>query len=62
MKNVNLVVQINDSMPVVIDLFEQTNLNELPVADGGKYAGMISKADTFAGYRNKLIKQSKELG
>jgi len=62
MKNVNLVVQINDSMPVVIDLFEQTNFNELPVADGGKYVGMISKADTFAGYRNKLIKQSKELG
>jgi CIC family chloride channel protein len=61
MKIADLVVQLNDSMTVVIDLFEQTNLNELPVADGGKYVGMISKSDTFAGYRNKLIKQSKEL-
>jgi CIC family chloride channel protein len=61
MKNINFVVQLNDSMPVLIDLFERTNLNELPVVDDGKYIGMISKSDTFAGYRNKLIKESKAL-
>jgi len=48
-------------MNKVIGLFSSVSAEELPVAEDELFVGMISKSDVLAGYRNKLIRKSKEL-
>jgi CIC family chloride channel protein len=44
----------NDSMETVMDKFERTKVNYLPVIKSGKYYGFISKANALEAYREKL--------
>ena len=53
-------VSSSDSMQSVMNKFEQTGAWNLPVIDGGKYVGFVSKSRIFNAYRNKLIRQHRE--
>jgi CIC family chloride channel protein len=48
------IVYPTDSMEIVMDKFEKTNVNFLPVLKNGKYFGFISKANALEAYREKL--------
>ena len=48
------IVYPSDSMEIVMDKFEKTNVNFLPVIKNGKYFGFISKANALEAYREKL--------
>ncbi|HEY6141901.1 MAG TPA: CBS domain-containing protein, partial [Flavobacterium sp.] len=48
------VVYPSDSMGIVMDKFEKTKVNFLPVLKNGKYFGFISKAMALEAYRTKL--------
>jgi hypothetical protein len=61
MKKPRAVVDIRDSMPYVMERFEKTHENVLPVTDLGVFQGVVYKADVFTGYRNNLIRQAQEL-
>ncbi|MEI6682632.1 MAG: chloride channel protein [Bacteroidota bacterium] len=50
----------NDSMDVVIQLFEQSDRYNLPVLLDGKYIGFISRANVFSQYRELLRKFSED--
>ncbi len=50
------IIDIHDSMEKVLQLFDQTNLWNLPVTDKGKYIGFVSKSKIFTHYRHHLIK------
>jgi CIC family chloride channel protein len=41
-------------METVMDKFERTKVNYLPVIKSGKYYGFISKANALEAYREKL--------
>ena len=56
------VVDINEPMESVMDKFDQTNAWNLPVLEGGKYAGFLSKSKIFSMYRRQLKRQARELG
>jgi CIC family chloride channel protein len=47
-------------MEDVMKKFEYTKAWNLPVVDGGKYVGFVSKSKIFSVYRNLLIQFSKE--
>lgn len=61
MKKPRAIVDIRDSMPVVMECFERTQENALPVTEQGIFKGIILKSDVFTGYRNNLIRQAQEL-
>lgn len=61
MKKPRAVVDMRDSMPTVMERFETTHEDVLPVTDKGLFKGIILKADVFTGYRNNLIRQAQEL-
>ncbi len=48
------IVYPTDSMEIVMEKFEKTNVNFLPVIKNGKYFGFISKANALEAYREKL--------
>ncbi len=48
------IVYPSDSMEIVMEKFEKTNVNFLPVLKNGKYFGFISKANALEAYREKL--------
>jgi CIC family chloride channel protein len=48
------IVYPTDSMEIVMEKFEKTNVNYLPVIKNGKYYGFISKANALEAYREKL--------
>ncbi|MGC9332298.1 MAG: chloride channel protein [Bacteroidales bacterium] len=50
------LVTIHDSMEKVAEKFQQTGNFNLPVVDGNKYVGFVSRAKVFSEYR-RLIKQ-----
>lgn len=52
------IVDINDSMEKVLQLFDQTELWNLPVTNEGKYVGFVSKSKIFTNYRQHLIKDA----
>jgi CIC family chloride channel protein len=41
-------------MEIVMEKFEKTKVNFLPVLKNGKYYGFISKASALEAYREKL--------
>lgn len=53
-------VSTTESMQSVMNKFEKTDAWNLPVIDGGKYVGFVSKSRIFNAYRKKLIRQQKE--
>jgi CIC family chloride channel protein len=48
------IVYPTDSMEIVMEKFEKTKVNFLPVIKNGKYFGFISKANALEAYREKL--------
>ncbi|NHM07704.1 chloride channel protein [Flavobacterium sp. CYK-4] len=48
------IVYPTDNMETVMQKFEKTNVNYLPVIKNGKYYGFISKANALEAYREKL--------
>ena len=54
------IVYPSDSMETVMEKFEKTNVNFLPVIKNGKYYGFIYKANALEAYREKLKAMSIE--
>ncbi len=50
----------NESMELAMNKFEETKLWSLPVTDGKKYIGFVSRSNIFTKYR-RLLKQSVSL-
>ena len=48
------IVTPDDSMEIVMNKFENSNLTYLPVLKNGKYYGFISKSVALEAYRTKL--------
>ena len=61
MKKPRAIVDMRDSMPTVMECFEKTHEDVLPVTEGGSFKGVVLKSDVFTGYRNNLIRQAQEL-
>ncbi len=53
-------INIEDNMDKVMNLFEDTGAWNLPVLEGGKYLGFVSKSKIFSAYRKVLIHYSDE--
>ena len=53
-------VDVNDAMELVMEKFERSNAWNLPVVDGEKYIGYVSKSKIFSAYRSVLIEFSDE--
>ncbi len=53
-------VSATESMQSVMNKFEKTGAWNLPVIEGGKYAGFVSKSRIFNAYRKKLIRQQMD--
>ena len=53
-------VDVKDSMDVVMEKFEQTHAWNLPVLDGNKYVGYVSKSKIFSAYREVLVEFSDD--
>ena len=53
-------VDVKDSMDAVMEKFEQTQAWNLPVLDGNKYVGYVSKSKIFNAYREVLVEISDE--
>ena len=47
-------IDIRDSMENVMRIFDKTNAWNLPVVDGTKYVGFVSKSKIFNSYRKLL--------
>lgn len=47
-------IDVHDSMDEVMKKFDNTNAWNLPVVDGGKYVGFVSKSKIFNSYRRVL--------
>ncbi|MEX1188904.1 MAG: chloride channel protein [Bacteroidia bacterium] len=61
MKKPRATVDVKDSMPSVMECFEKTHEDVLPVTEQGVFKGVVLKSDVFTGYRNNLIRQAQEL-
>lgn len=48
------VIDINDSMELIMNKFDNTGVWNLPVLDNGEYLGFISKSSVFSNYRERL--------
>lgn len=53
-------VDVNDSMEVVMEKFERSNAWNMPVLNGTKYVGYVSKSKIFSAYRSVLVEFSDE--
>lgn len=53
-------IQKHESMESTMNKFEETKLWNLPVVDGSRYIGFISRSNIFSNYR-RLLKQSASL-
>ena len=54
------VRQAEEPMNVVMGKFEETGAWNLPVVEGGRYIGFVSKAKIFSAYREQLVQFSNE--
>jgi len=61
MKIAEPVALMDESMQNIVEKFEASGANELPVTENGLFRGFVAKSDILAGYRNHLIRQTKEL-
>jgi chloride channel protein, CIC family len=53
-------IQLTDSMDSVMEKFNRTGYFNLPVIDGGKYIGFVSRANLFNEYRRLLMEFSDD--
>ncbi|MCH5213631.1 MAG: chloride channel protein [Muribaculaceae bacterium] len=53
-------IQISDSMETVMRTFDDTNAWNLPVVDGDRYLGFVSKSKIFNSYRDVLRNYSDD--
>ena len=51
---------VGEEMEEVMMKFEKTQAWNLPVLDGDKYVGFVSKSTIFSAYRNVLVDFSEE--
>lgn len=49
-----VIVDINDSMSVIMEKFDKSGIWNIPVLDREKYVGFISKSRIFSNYRERL--------
>jgi len=61
MTNPSGYVSIDENVQDILEKFKKTESNNLPVIDGGKYIGFISKARLLEEYRKLFVEQSEEL-
>ena len=54
------MIQADEPMNVVMRKFEETGAWNLPVVEGGRYIGFVSKAKIFSAYREQLVQFSNE--
>lgn len=54
------IISANESMESVMNKFESSMAWNLPVVDGDRYLGFVSKSKIFSVYRNLLIEFSEE--
>lgn len=54
------VIDVDEPMERVMQKFEDTGAWNLPVTDGGRYIGFVSKSKIFSIYRKMLVKVSDE--
>ncbi len=60
MKSPPDIIDINDSMHTVMEKFNNCEAWNLPVCNGDKYIGFISKSKLFSAYRNQLKDLTEE--
>jgi len=48
-------VNVNENLHQVLNKFEETKSWNLPVVDGDKYVGFLSKSTILTRYRNELL-------
>lgn len=53
-------IQADEEMNEVMDKFERTGAWNLPVVEGSKYKGFVSKSKLFSAYRRLLVEFSEE--
>jgi CIC family chloride channel protein len=53
-RNPDATINLTDSPNEIMKLFDDTDAWILPVLDGDRYEGFISKSNLFSGYRNRL--------
>ncbi|MCB9335768.1 MAG: chloride channel protein [Flavobacteriales bacterium] len=53
-------VHLSDSMDIVMEKFTKSNAWNLPVINGKKYVGFVSKSKLFNAYRKLLVEFSEE--
>ncbi len=56
-RNPDATINLTDSPNEIMKLFDDTDAWILPVLDGDRYEGFISKSNLFSGYRNRLNTQ-----
>ena len=56
-----ILIQKGDSMEIVMKKFEDTKAWNLPVMEGDKYLGFVSKSSIFSLYRQELIQVGKDM-
>jgi len=54
------ILDVNEEMHDVMKKFDSYNSWNLPVTEGNKYIGFVSKSTIFTKYRSLLIKQSEQ--
>jgi CIC family chloride channel protein len=54
------IISFGEDMHSVMKKFDESGAWNLPVVDGGKYSGFISKSSIFTKYREVLVKSSLE--
>ena len=50
------VINLNDNLHTVLKKFDDTNQWNLPVVEGNKYVGFVSKSSVLTKYRSELLK------
>ena len=50
------VINLNENLHAVLKKFDDTNQWNLPVVEGNKYVGFVSKSSVLTKYRSELLK------
>ncbi|MDI6402936.1 CBS domain-containing protein, partial [Balneolaceae bacterium ANBcel3] len=54
------VISVDQPMQQVAQKFQNSNYYNLPVVDGKKYLGFVSRANVFSAYRKMLRTMTEE--
>jgi CIC family chloride channel protein len=50
------VIKLNENLHSVLKKFDDTNQWNLPVVEGNRYVGFVSKSSVLTKYRSELLK------